>query len=100
MATRNGSAEWSGDLTTGSGRLTVGEGAWTSDYSYTSRFEGVLPTEQARRDGAGTNPEELLAAAPAACFSMALSLERSQAGHPPRSIKTTPNRGFSFFRST
>jgi osmotically inducible protein OsmC len=89
MATRNGSAEWRGDLTTGSGRLTVGEGAWTSDYSYTSRFEGVLPTEEARRGAAGTNPEELLAAAHAACFSMALSLALSQAGHPPRSIKTT-----------
>lgn len=89
MATRNGSAEWAGDLTTGSGRLTVGEGAWTSDYSYTSRFQGVLPTEEARRDAAGTNPEELLAAAHAACFSMALSLALSEAGHPPRSIKTT-----------
>ena len=89
MATRNGSAEWTGDLTTGSGRLTVGEGAWTSAYSYTSRFEGVLPTEDARRDAGGTNPEELLAAAHAACFSMALSLVLSEAGHPPRSIKTT-----------
>lgn len=88
MATRNGSAEWAGDLTTGSGRLTVGERAWTSDYSYTSRFQGVLPTEDARQ-GAGTNPEELLAAAHAACFSMALSLALSQAGHPPRSIRTT-----------
>ncbi|HEX6675862.1 MAG TPA: OsmC family peroxiredoxin [Actinomycetes bacterium] len=88
MATRNGSAEWAGDLTTGSGRLTVGEGVWTSDYSYTSRFEGVLPTEEARRGGAGTNPEELLAAAHAACFSMALSLALSEAGHPPRSIRT------------
>src|SRR6266705_6074066 len=81
MATRNGSAQWSGDLTTGSGRLTVGEGACTSDYSYTSRFKGVLPTEEARRDGASTNPEELLAAAHAACFSMALSLVLIQAGH-------------------
>jgi osmotically inducible protein OsmC len=89
MATRNGSAQWRGDLTTGSGRLTVGEGAWTSDYSYTSRFKGVLPTEEARRDGAGTNPEELLAAAHAACFSMALSLVLSEAGYPPRSITTT-----------
>jgi osmotically inducible protein OsmC len=49
----------------------------------------VLPTEEARRGGAGTNPEELLAAAHAACFSMALTLALSEAGHPPRSIRTT-----------
>src|SRR4051794_32473584 len=85
MATRNGSAKWEGDLLTGSGRLTIGEGAWTGDYSY-SRFAGVLPDADA--DGATTNPEELLAAAHAACFSMALSLALTDAGHPPRSIET------------
>ena len=53
MATRNGSAEWSGDLASGSGTVTVGESAWTGNYSFKSRFE----------DGEGTNPEELLAAA-------------------------------------
>lgn len=84
MATRNGSAKWSGDLTTGSGELTVGEGGWTSAYSGRSRFHGVLPGFE---EGAGTNPEELLAAAHAACFSMALSLGLSEAGHPPRTIE-------------
>jgi osmotically inducible protein OsmC len=78
MATRNGSAEWNGDLRSGSGRLTVGEAAWTGSYSFSSRFE----------EGEGTNPEELLAAAHAACFSMALSDGLAEHGHPPRSIKT------------
>src|SRR5262245_37890236 len=86
MATRNGSARWTGDLKTGSDELTVGEGAWTSAYSGRSRFAGVLPGFE---DGEGTNPEELLAAAHAACFSMALSLGLSDAGHPPSSINTT-----------
>lgn len=89
MATRNGSATWHGDLMTGSGELTVGEAAWTAGYSF-SRFSGVLPNAPA--DGAGgttTNPEELLAASHAACFSMALSLNLTQAGTPPRSIDTT-----------
>jgi osmotically inducible protein OsmC len=79
MATRNGSAVWNGNLQEGSGKLTVGDDAWTGDYSFASRFE----------DGAGTNPEELLAAAHAGCFSMALSLALTDAGHPPNSIKTT-----------
>ena len=79
MATRNGSAEWKGDLQSGSGRLTVGKDAWEGDYSYASRFE----------EGEGTNPEELLAAAHAACFSMALSNMLAEHGHGPRSVKTT-----------
>ena len=78
MATRNGSARWNGDLATGSGNVTVGDRAWTGDYSYASRFE----------DGAGTNPEELIAAAHAGCFSMALCSTLSGAGHTPRSIET------------
>lgn len=86
MSSRNGSATWSGDLMMGSGELTVGEGAWTSAYSGRSRFAGVLPGFE---EGKGTNPEELLAAAHAACFSMALSLGLSSAGHPPSSIHTT-----------
>lgn len=86
MATRNGSARWSGDLKTGSGELTIGERTWSSAYSGRSRFHGVLPGFD---DGAGTNPEELLAAAHAACFTMALSLGLSQAGSPPSSIETT-----------
>ncbi len=79
MATRNGSAEWSGDLESGSGTVTVGEGAWTGNYSFKSRFE----------DGAGTNPEELLAAAHAGCFTMAMSLYLTQQGHPPERLNTT-----------
>lgn len=85
MATRAGSATWNGDLRTGSGRLTVGESAWTSPYSGSSRFHGVLPGFE---EGAGTNPEELLAAAHAACFSMALSRALTDAGHRPDSIET------------
>jgi lipoyl-dependent peroxiredoxin len=79
MATRNGSAEWNGNLQEGSGKLTVGDDVWTGDYSFASRFE----------DGDGTNPEELLAAAHAGCFSMALSLALTDSGHPPNSIRTT-----------
>lgn len=78
MATRNGSAKWEGDLTSGSGRLMVGEGAWHGDYSFASRFE----------EGEGTNPEELLAAAHAACFSMALANILAEHGHAPRSVRT------------
>ena len=79
MATRNGSATWNGNLQEGSGRLAVGEGAWEGDYSFSSRFE----------EGEGTNPEELIAAAHAACFSMALSNIMAGEGHEPRSVRTT-----------
>ncbi|HEY1569990.1 MAG TPA: OsmC family peroxiredoxin [Pseudonocardiaceae bacterium] len=86
MAAREGRARWSGDLMTGSGDLTVGQGNWTSSYAAGPRFHGVLPGFD---DEPGTNPEELLATAHAACFSMALALSLSGAGHPPRSIETT-----------
>jgi osmotically inducible protein OsmC len=79
MATRNGSAEWGGDLQSGAGSLTVGEGVFAGDYSFASRFE----------EGEGTNPEELIAAAHAACFSMALSGELAGHGHPIESVRTT-----------
>jgi lipoyl-dependent peroxiredoxin len=78
MATRNGSARWTGDLSSGSGRVTVGANAWTGDYSFASRFD----------DGTGTNPEELIAAAHAGCFSMALCHVLSEAGQLPRVIET------------
>src|SRR3954453_20914409 len=71
MATRSGSAMWTGDVRNGSGRLTVGNDAWNGDYRG-ARFPGVL--EPADERATETNPEELLAAAHAACFSMALSL--------------------------
>lgn len=79
MATRNGNAQWNGNLVDGSGTLTVGDGVWSGDYSFASRFE----------DGEGTNPEELIAAAHSACFSMALSGQLTEDGHAPSSIKTT-----------
>jgi osmotically inducible protein OsmC len=79
MATRNGSAQWHGDVQSGDGTVTVGDSAWTGSYSFKSRFE----------EGAGTNPEELLAAAHAGCFSMALSLSLSNDGHVPDDIRTT-----------
>ena len=77
MATRNGSAEWRGDLKGGSGTVRVGDGAFEGNYSFSSRFE----------EGEGTNPEELIAAAHAGCFAMALSLILTEADHPPESIK-------------
>lgn len=86
MASRNGSAIWRGDLATGEGHLTVGDNAWTSGYSAAARFDGVLPGFEG---GSGTNPEELLAAAHAACFTMALSLALTESGFdPPQSLRT------------
>jgi lipoyl-dependent peroxiredoxin len=80
MATRDGTAEWRGDLQSGSGTMSVASGLFDSgNYSFTSRFE----------EGSGTNPEELIAAAHAGCFSMALSNILSEAGHAPESVKTT-----------
>jgi len=79
MATRNGSAEWNGDLKGGSGTVRVGEGAFEGNYSFASRFE----------EGAGTNPEELLASAHASCFAMALSHVMAEDGQSPESVKAT-----------
>ena len=79
MPTRTGSAEWLGDLKEGSGRVTVGDGVFEGAYSFASRFE----------EGEGTNPEELIAAAHAACFSMALSNALAGHGHPPESVRTS-----------
>ena len=79
MAARKGSAEWKGDLEGGAGTVRVGEGAWEGSYSFTSRFE----------EGAGTNPEELIAAAHASCFAMALSNIMAEDGQSPESVKAT-----------
>ena len=79
MATRNGSAEWRGDLKSGDGDLTVGDGVFKGKYSFSSRFE----------EGEGTNPEELIAAAHAACFTMWLANVMAQHGHPAESVRTT-----------
>lgn len=79
MVTRTSQAEWRGPLAGGDGSVKLGSGAFEGRYSFNSRFE----------DGPGTNPEELLGAAHAACFSMALSLVLGQAGFAPRRISTT-----------
>ncbi len=79
MATRDGSAEWRGDLRSGSGTVTVASGLFDGQYSFATRFE----------DEPGTNPEELIGAAHAGCFSMALSNILSEAGHAPDSVSTT-----------
>jgi len=76
---RKADARWEGDLKAGRGNIRLGSGAYDGPYSFQSRFE----------DGAGTNPEELLGAAHAGCFTMALSLGLTQAGHPPTSLETT-----------
>ena len=78
MTERSGSAEWYGDVRSGSGKVTVGEGVFEGPYSYDSRFG----------EGKGTNPEQLIAAAHAGCFTMALSNTLSQAGHVPESLHT------------
>jgi osmotically inducible protein OsmC len=72
-----GAAEWQGDLKGGTGTFTAGD-TISGNYSYTSRFE----------DGPGASPEQLIGAAHAACFSMALSDMLAQGGTPPTSIKT------------
>jgi lipoyl-dependent peroxiredoxin len=72
-----GTAEWKGDLRSGSGRFTAGD-TISGQYSFKSRFE----------DGPGANPEQLIAAAHASCFSMALSNMLAEAGTPVESIRT------------
>lgn len=79
MATRNGSAIWEGTLKGGKGTLKVGSGAYDGAYSFASRFE----------EGTGTNPEELIGAAEAACYSMALSANLEKAGSPAKRVSTT-----------
>ncbi len=77
---RTANAQWRGDLKSGSGTLTTASGVLSqSPYSFHTRFE----------EGKGTNPEELLAAAHAGCFSMALSAQLAQAGLTAESIETT-----------
>lgn len=79
MPTRNAHARWEGSLKDGTGNVDFGNGAFSGQYSFTSRFE----------EGAGTNPEELLGAAHASCFSMALSLILGEAGFPPDFVDST-----------
>lgn len=80
MPTRNASAVWEGGgLKEGHGRMKLGSGAWEGPYSFSTRFE----------DEPGTNPEELIGAAHAGCFSMALSARLGNAGFPPTRVATT-----------
>ena len=79
MTVRNAEAVWEGTLREGKGRVKLGSGAFEGPYSFHSRFE----------DGAGTNPEELIGAAHAGCFSMALSGQLGAAGMTAESIRTT-----------
>lgn len=79
MAIRNGKARWDGNLKEGKGELEIGRNFYKGKYSFVSRFE----------EGDGTNPEELIAAAHAACYSMALSSSLDKSGHPSKSVTTT-----------
>lgn len=77
---RNASAEWKGDLKSGKGTISSASGVLeNTQYSFSTRFE----------EGKGTNPEELVAAAHAGCFSMALSAQLGERGITPESIRTT-----------
>jgi osmotically inducible protein OsmC len=79
LPTSSSSAVWEGGLRTGRGHFTAASGAFGGDYSFRTRFEGEK----------GTNPEELIAAAHAACLSMALSAGLEAAKTPPKRISTT-----------
>jgi osmotically inducible protein OsmC len=79
MATRSGSAVWEGTLKEGKGNMKLGSGAFDGPFSFSSRFE----------EGKGTNPEELIGAAEAGCFSMALSANLEKAGNPAKRVSTT-----------
>ncbi len=79
MPVRSADAVWTGTLRDGDGTMRLGGGAYEGPYSFVSRFES----------GEGTNPEELIGAAHAGCFSMALSADLTRAGHDPRRIETT-----------
>ena len=78
MATRTGTAVWEGTLKQGKGNLKLGSGAFEGQYSFSSRFE----------EGKGTNPEELIGAAEAGCYSMALSANLEKAGSPAKRVST------------
>ncbi len=79
MPTRTADAEWTGGLKDGKGTMAFASGAYEGQYSFSSRFE----------EGTGTNPEELIAAAHAGCFSMQFSALLEAAGHVPDRVATT-----------
>jgi len=78
MPARTANARWEGGLKDGKGSMRLGGGAFEGQYSFSSRFE----------EGVGTNPEELIAAAHAGCFSMALSAGLERGGHVANSVET------------
>ncbi len=80
MPSRKAEAHWEGNLAEGSGRLKLGSGAFDGPYSFKSRFE---------EGQSATNPEELIGAAHAGCFTMALTAQLTRAGQPPTRIHTT-----------
>ena len=79
MPTRKAEARWDGSLEDGSGNMRMATGSYEGPYSFQSRFE----------EGEGTNPEELIAAAHAGCFSMQFSGNLGAAGYEPESVETT-----------
>ena len=79
MAIRNADAQWSGGLMDGKGTMKLGSGAFEGPFSFKTRME----------EGAGTNPEELIGAAHAGCFSMQLSAMLEHAGFPPERVHTS-----------
>jgi lipoyl-dependent peroxiredoxin len=86
MTNRESEARWQGSLKEGSGRVRLGSGVFEGGYSFPSRFE----------NGAGTNPEELIAAAHAGCFSMALTAILGEAGFTPTQIRTVAKAHLGF----
>lgn len=80
MPTRRAEAQWEGNLAEGNGRLKLGSGAFDGPYTFKSRFE---------EGQSATNPEELIGAAHAGCFTMALTAQLTRAGQPPTRIHTT-----------
>jgi osmotically inducible protein OsmC len=81
MAIRTAKAQWDGTLQEGKGTMALGSGAFQGAYSFASRFE----------EGTGTNPEELIAAAHAGCFSMAFAAALGRNGFTPKRVNTTAN---------
>lgn len=79
MPQRTSEATWEGDLQSGNGSMVVGDGVYEGAYTFASRFE----------QGEGTNPEELIGAAHAGCFAMALSNELAEDGYEPSQVHAT-----------
>ena len=80
MAVSKAHAKWTGTLKEGAGEMGGASGHFTAPFTFVSRFEGAA---------SGTNPEELIGAAQAGCFSMFLAAQLTNAGHPPNSIETS-----------